>query len=487
MGGVDERRSIPKKARRERMRGIKEHCGLFATFGPPDAALRTYFGLYGVQHRGQESAGIVTSDGTRLHQHRGMGLVADVFDERSIERLKGTAAIGHVRYSTTGSSTIENAQPFMVRCKLGEIAAAHNGNLVNAVALREEYEGLGSIFQTTTDTEILIHMIAREGGGEGDWLGGCLRRLRGAYSFLLIRPHEVIAVRDGQGFRPLWLGKIRGGKGHVISSETCSFDLPAVDAEPVREIGCGEMVTISAEGVTSRTFLPEERIFPKYCIFEEVYFARPDSNIFGDNVHLIRERFGAALAREHPVEADIVVPVPDSGNSAAMGYSKESGIPLERGFIRNHYVGRTFIQPVARERLTGVQVKLNVVKDVVRGKRVVVVDDSIIRGTTSRSRIQVLVDAGAKEVHMRISCPPTRHPCFYGIDFPTRTELLAAKHRVEEIRAFLRADSLGYLSVEGMLSCASNPPESYCTACWTGTYPVEVDETTGKHALEDGR
>ncbi|MFH0964925.1 MAG: amidophosphoribosyltransferase [Planctomycetota bacterium] len=461
---------------------IKEHCGLFATFGPPDATVRTYFGLWALQHRGQESAGIVASDGKVLRRHVGMGLVAEVFGEDSLARLKGNAAIGHVRYSTTGSSNIANAQPFMVEYRAGQIAAAHNGNIVNAAALHDECEATGSIFQTTMDTEVLIHLIAR--GSKGHWLGACLNRLRGAYSLLLIRPHEVIAVRDPQGVRPLWLGELRDGKGYVVASETCAFDLPAVDARPLREIACGEMVSLTDSGVRSEIFAPRDAIFPKHCVFEHVYFARPDSNLFGDNVHLVRERLGEALAREHPRDADIVVAVPDSGNSASMGYANASSIPLERGFIRNHYVGRTFIQPSQQARFRNVQVKLNVVRDVVRDKRVVVVDDSIIRGTTCRSRVRTLKDAGAREVHMRISCPPTRYACFYGIDFPTRTELLAARHSTEEIRTFIEADTLGYLSLDGMLSCLSQPPDHYCTACWTGEYPIEVDAGTDKFVLE---
>ena len=464
---------------------VKENCGLFATFGPPDAAVRTYAGLYSLQHRGQESAGIVASDGTRLHQERGMGLIADVFSEDTLARLPGNAAIGHVRYSTTGSSNITNAQPFMVEYREGQIAAAHNGNIVNAVQLRRTYEAQGSIFQTTMDTEVLIHMLAQPHQFCGNhWLSGPLNSLRGAFSLLLIRPHEIIAVRDPQGFRPLWLGEIKEGKGYVVASETCAFDLSAVNARPIRELRCGEVLSITDQGLSSKIYAPDDMIFAKHCIFEHVYFARPDSNVFGDNVHLLRERFGAALAREHPADADIVIAVPDSGNSAALGYSKESGIALERGFIRNHYVGRTFIEPSRKGRLKGVDIKLNVVRDVVAGKRVVVVDDSIIRGTTSRSRVRVLKEAGAREVHVRVSCPPTRFPCFYGIDFPTTTELLAAEHSLDKIADFLHADSIGYLSLDAMLACASNPPDHYCTACWSGEYPVKVDGDVGKFALE---
>ena len=421
----------------------REHCGVFGVFGPDDAVLRTFYGLWSLQHRGQESAGIVSSDGETVLQHRGMGLVSRVFTPEVLRKLTNRTAIGHVRYSTTGSSTILNAQPF-----------------------------------------VLVHMLANPAHiakPEGA-LVHSLNRLQGAYSLLLLRPGEMIAARDPHGVRPLWLGKVPGG--YAVSSESCPFLVPRVGAEPIREIEPGELVTVTDEGVRSEIFAPSEEIQPKYCIFEHVYFARPDSTIFGDNVHEVRKRMGARLAEEHPVEADVVTPVPDSGNSAALGFSQQSGIPLDFGFIRNHYVGRTFIQPDQDQRSMGVEIKLNVLREVVRSKRVVVVDDSIIRGTTSRGRIRTLRDAGAREVHLRLSCPPTRHPCFYGIDFPTSTELLASGRTGQEIRDFLEVDSVEYLSLDGMLSCVSNPPDHYCSACFTGEYPLPVPDGLGKFVFE---
>ena len=437
----------------------------------------TYFGLYAQQHRGEEAAGIVVSDGQTLASRVGQGHVTDVFNESTLAKLKGRAAIGHVRYGTAGGSDVKNAQPLLVDYSGGPIAIAHNGNLVEADAIRDEFEAHGSIFHTTTDTELIIHMLAKPSvlmrGREG--VKEVMASLKGAYSLLLLTPGEMIAVRDPQGFRPLVLGKL--GKAWVVASETCALDL--VKARYVRDVAPGEILFIDGNGLTSASYVGEKRVRPHHCIFEQVYFARPDSLVFGDTVHEVRVMLGRHLAREHPVRADVVISVPDSGNSATIGYARESGIPEDRGFIRNHYVGRTFIQPQQADRITGVDVKLNVVKTVVKGKRVIVVDDSIIRGTTSRGRIRMLRKCGAKEIHLRISCPPTRFPCFYGIDFPTTTELLAADRDVEGIRKFLELDSVGYLSIEGLLSSVSGPKENYCTACWSGEYCVNVDRHLG--------
>ncbi len=460
------------------MRAIREKCGLFGVWGSRNAARMTYFGLYAQQHRGEEAAGIVVSDGEVLASRIGLGHVTDVFDESALAKLKGDAAIGHVRYGTAGTSDVKNAQPILADYSGGQIAVAHNGNLVEADAMRDEFEAHGSIFQTTSDTELIIHMLAKPSvlmkGREG--VKEVMASLKGAYSLLLLTPEEMIAVRDPQGFRPLVLGKL--GKAWVAASETCALDL--VKARYVRDVAPGEIVFIDAAGLKSERYVPEKRVRPHHCIFEQVYFARPDSVVFGDTVHEVRVRLGRNLAREHPVDADVVVSVPDSGNSAAIGYARESGIPEDRGFIRNHYVGRTFIQPQQADRVTGVDVKLNVVRTVVKGKRVIVVDDSIIRGTTSRGRVRMLRQCGAKEIHLRISCPPTRHPCFYGIDFPTTTELLAAERDIEGVRKFIEVDSMGYLSIEGLLASVSGPKDNYCTACWSGDYCVPVDRHLGR-------
>ena len=460
-------------------REVTESCGLFGIYGVRDAARLTYFGLYAQQHRGEESAGIVTSDGKGLHSHVGMGLVTDVFDDEDFDDLPGKCAIGHVRYGTAGGSDVRNAQPLVVDYSQGQIAVAHNGTLVGARNIRDEFEAHGSIFHTTTDTEIIIHMLAKPSSVMSDESGyrKTMASLTGAFSLLMLTPDKLMAVRDPNGFRPLVLGRI-GRKGHVIASETCALDL--VKARYVRDVEPGEMIFIDKNGLRSDFYVPKSQIQPHHCIFEQVYFARPDSRVFGDHVHQVRLRMGANLARENPVDADVVISVPDSGNSAAIGYARESGITYDRGFIRNHYVGRTFINPKQSARVTGVDVKLNAVTPVIKRKRVVVVDDSIIRGTTSLGRIRMLRDAGAKEVHIRISCPPTRHPCFYGIDFPTTTELLASGRTVEQIRKFLEVDSVGYLSVEGMLSSVSKSPDDYCTACWTGDYIVPVGTHQGR-------
>lgn len=461
--------------------GLKDKCGVFGIFGHAQASYLTYLGLYALQHRGEESAGIVISDGKRMVSHRGMGHVQDVFDGALLETLGGDRGIGHVRYSTTGSSNLKNAQPILVDYSRGEVAIGHNGNLVNADLLRAELEAYGSIFQTTTDSEIIIHLMAKPAlRNVEEGVLDALSRVKGAYSLVLLTNNMLIAARDPQGFRPLWLGRI--GEAYVVSSETCAFDI--MEAEPLREIEPGEVVFITSSGLRSVRIEAET---PKaaQCIFEHVYFSRPDSIIFGENVHVVRQRFGRQLAKERPCEADIVIPVPDSGNSAASGFSQQSGIPLESGIIRNHYVGRTFIQPSQGIRDFKVRVKFNFVKEVLKGKRVVVVDDSIVRGTTSRVRVKSLRQAGAKEVHLRISCPPHRFPCAYGIDFPTREELIANRYSTEEIRKYFDCDSIGYLSLEGMLGCVRNP-KSFCTACWSGEYPIPFEGVDKFHAENIG-
>ena len=461
--------------------GAKEKCGLYGIFGANGAARHVYQGLFALQHRGQESAGIVSSDGSNLFTHKGMGLAGDVFSETALSRLKGEAAVGHVRYSTTGSSNINNAQPFVIAYSHGQIAIAHNGNLVNAARLRREYESQGSIFQTTMDTEVILHVLAKisKKGANGQ-IEEALKRVRGAYSLLFLTPAHMVAARDPNGFRPLCIGRL--GNAWMAASETCAFDLTG--GEFVREVKPGEVIYISNTGLRSTRIVPESEARPHYCIFEHIYFARPDSFIFGDSVYLVRKRLGERLAKDAPVDADMVIAIPEGGNSAAIGYSHASGLPIETGFIFNRYVGRTFIKPDPGDRAASVKLKLNVVKEVVRGKRLVVVDDSVVRGTTCRAKMALLREAGAKEVHFRITCPPHRYPCYYGIDFPKRGELLAASHNMDEIREFLKVDSVAYNTLEGMLSCVSNPPEHYCHACFTGEYIVQVDEDTGKFALE---
>ncbi len=458
---------------------LKDKCGVFGVFGHKDAAYLTYLGLYALQHRGEESAGIVASNGQKMTFHRGMGHVQEVFDPGQLERLTGDRAIGHVRYSTTGSSHLKNAQPILVDYSRGEIAIGHNGNLVNADILRSELEAYGSIFQTTTDSEIIIHLMAKPSlRNVEEGVVEALGRVRGAYSLVFLTHHFLIAARDPQGFRPLWLGKKDGA--YVIASETCAFDM--MEASALREIEPGEILFISEKGTKSLKVPVQEETHRAHCIFEHVYFARPDSKIFGESVHLVRVNLGKELAKEHPVKADIVIPVPDSGNSAALGFSQGSSIPLEYGIIRNHYVGRTFIQPNQGIRDFKARVKFNFVKEVLVGKRVVVVDDSIVRGTTSKTRVKNLRQAGAKEVHLRISCPPHKFPCAYGIDFPTREELLANKYSIEETRKYLDCDTIGYLSLEGMLKGVSLSKENYCTACWTGKYSVPFEGLDKYHA-----
>jgi amidophosphoribosyltransferase len=445
-------------------------CGIFGVIGNPEAANLTYLGLYALQHRGQESAGIASSDGEVITFHKEMGLVADIFSEDVLSRLPGHMAIGHVRYSTTGSSELKNAQPFVVDFESGSIAVAHNGNLVNTHVLKQELEVGGSIFQSTMDTEVIVHLIARSRRGRiEERIVDALAQVRGAYSLLFLTRDKLIAVRDPHGIRPMVLGKIKGG--HVVCSESCALDL--IEGELLRDVEPGEMLVIDERGVhSSRPFFPAPAHF---CIFEFIYFARPDSIFGGVNVYEVRKRLGRELSRLHPVEADIVVPVPDSGVPAAIGYSEASGIPFEMGFIRNHYVGRTFIEPQQSIRHFGVKIKLNAVRGVVEGKRVVVVDDSIVRGTTGRKIIKMIRSAGAKEVHVRISSPPTAFPCFYGIDTPIRRDLIAATHTLDEIKRYLTADSLGYLTIDSLRACVPTAAKGYCDACFSGSYPVPLE------------
>ncbi|MDH4227711.1 MAG: amidophosphoribosyltransferase [Deltaproteobacteria bacterium] len=448
---------------------FNDECGVVGVYNHTEASNIAYLALHALQHRGQESAGIVSSDGVTLHSHKGMGLVAEVFDEKILSNLHGASAIGHVRYSTTGESHIKNAQPVLINYARGALSMAHNGNLVNAGRLRDELEAYGSIFQSTMDTEVIVHLIAsRKENQLVERLTYALGRVQGAYSLVVLTEKRLIAARDPHGFRPLMLGRLK--EGWIVASETCAFDL--VEAEFVREIEPGEILVIDATGTTS--YKPFEKKPYTPCIFEFIYFARPDSRIFGPmNVYSIRKNFGRELSKEHVVDADMVIPVPDSGVGAALGYAEASGIPFEMGFVRNHYIGRTFIEPKDSIRHFGVKLKLNPVKDLLKGKRIVVVDDSIVRGTTSRKIIKMIRDAGAKEVHMRISSPPTVSPCFYGIDTPTKGELVAANHTVEEINRFITSDTLGYLSVEGMYRAVKECGESFCDACFTEKYPVE--------------
>jgi amidophosphoribosyltransferase len=449
-------------------RALKEECGVFGIFNHQEAAQITYLGLYALQHRGQESAGIVVSDGKQFTGHRGMGLVPDVFQGKQLQILNGRIGIGHVRYSTTGGSEIKNAQPFQVDYSRGSLAIAHNGNLVNTRALRSRLEQAGSIFQSTMDSEIIVHLIAKSQNTTfEEALIGSLQKLKGAYSLVLLTQTQMIGVRDPGGFRPLCLGKLKGS--YVLASETCALDL--IQAEYIREVDAGEIVIIDDNGLRSIKPFPPTR--PSLCIFEFIYFARPDSRVFGESVYQTRKRLGIELALESPVACDLVIPMPDSGNCAALGFAEASGIPFEMGITRNHYVGRTFIQPSQISRDLGVKVKLNPVKEVINDKRIVVIEDSIVRGTTSRIRMNNLREAGAKEVHMRVSCPPHKYPCYYGIDFPTREELIASSHSIEEIGTYIGVDSLGYLSLEGMIKAMPFPRETFCLSCFDGQYPVE--------------
>jgi len=450
-------------------------------FGTPDAVNLAYRGLFALQHRGQESAGLAASQGSRIVHHKGMGLVLSVFSAETLQRLQGTSAIGHVRYSTTGSSILVNAQPLVVETARGMMALAHNGNLVNSASLRcLESEGRSfPLFHTTTDTEIILYLASGAADLRKD-LPRLLAPLRGAYSLLFLTPRQMAAVRDPQGFRPLVLGR-RGG-AWAVASETCALDLMGFSYE--RDIEPGEILVLDRRGLLSARLPPSPHGRPAYCLFELIYFARPDSRVYGDLVQAVRHRLGRRLARDHAVPADLVTPVPDSGLYAALGYAEESRIPFQMAYVRNHYVGRTFIQPHPVQRLSQVAVKLSVIRDLVRGRRLVVVDDSIIRGTTSKSRIGLLREAGAREIHLRISCPPTRFPCYYGIDFPDAGELIAARKDVEAVRRHIGADSLRYLGLEGLLSAVSGPPDHYCTACWTGHYPVAPEEAMDKSRHE---
>ncbi len=471
--------SVEVDSRESNLDGFHEECGVFGVYGHPEAANLVYLGLYALQHRGQESAGIVSSNGKSLISHRGMGLVADIFNTEVINRLEGTAAIGHNRYSTTGSTNLKNCQPLVVEYARGGLALAHNGNLVNFQELREQLEASGSIFQSSSDSELIIHLIA---AGHAPDLPGrvveALTQVRGAYSLVVLTEHALIAVRDPHGFRPMVLGKVNDAT--IVASESCALDL--VRAEYVREVEPGEMLVIDDDGVHS--FRPFAAMPSRRCIFEYVYFARPDSLLYGRNVYSVRKMHGRALARECPVDADIVVPVPDSGNPSALGFAEEAKLPFEMALVRSHYVGRTFIEPRQSIRHFGVKIKYNPVVELLQGKRIVLVEDSLVRGTTLSKVIPMLRQAGAREVHMRIAAPPTTNSCFYGIDTPTRDELLASSHSVEEIRRFINADSLAYLSWDGLYSFMANGGrEGFCDACFTGKYPVEIPKNLGPAQL----
>lgn len=443
-------------------------CGIFGVYGHPEAANLTYLGLYALQHRGQEGAGIATSDGEVLYYHKGMGLVADIFTQEVLKKLPGHLAIGHVRYSTAGESHPKNLQPLIFDYSKGGVAIVHNGNLTNAGSVRKALEADGAIFQSTTDTEVIVHLFARERRSQKavERLISALGQVEGAYSLLVMTEKELIAARDPYGFRPLLMGRLK--KGWVVGSETCAFDL--IGAEFVREIQPGEVVLFDGDGPHS--FFPFPKVEPKQCIFEFIYFARPDSFLFGESVYKVRRQMGMELAEEAPAPAEVVIPTPDSGLPAAIGFSQRSGIPLELGIIRNHYVGRTFIEPSDSIRHFGVKVKLNAVRDVLKGRSIVVVDDSIVRGTTVKKNMHMLRQAGAKEIHVRISSPPIVSPCFYGIDTPTKEELIAANLSIEEIREFLGVESLSYLSLEGLKRCVRGKETHFCYACFTGCYPV---------------
>lgn len=462
---------------------FRDECGVVAIYANPEAEKLAYLSLHSLQHRGQESAGIVTSDGMSLHMYKDMGLVADIFTEEALAKIKGTLAIGHTRYSTAGDSSLLNAQPIMVQSNKGMMALAHNGNLVNALEIRSRMEAQGSIFQTSSDTEVIVHLIAQSREQTlPEAMADALRRVEGAFSLVMISPDRIFAARDPRGFRPLAMGRIPAHDGQkqdtiVFASETCAFDL--IGATYEREVKPGELVIVGPEGLTSRFYAPAAA-GQSSCIFEHVYFSRPDSMVFGRPVQISRENLGRQMAREAPADADIVVPVPDSGVTAAMGYAAESGVPLRFGLIRNHYVGRTFIEPRQSVRDFGVRLKLNPVRSLLEGKRIVLIDDSIVRGTTSRKIVRMIRSAGAKQVHMRISCPPTVSPCFYGVDTPSKSQLIAANKTIEEIREYIGADSLAYLSIDGLKkACGEGEKTTYCTACYTGKYPtnwVDVGE-----------
>lgn len=454
-------------------------CGIFGIYPHKDAANFACLGLYGLQHRGEESSGIITRDKKKIHLHKGLGLVSDCFDEKNIRSLRGDLAIGHVRYSTCGSSNIKNAQPFYVKSKIGDIAIAHNGNLTNTLQLNRELENKGALFQTTMDSEIIAHLLAHSQSKDlKEAVIWSLSKLEGAYSLVLMLNDILIGARDTFGWRPLCLGKLDGA--YVLASETCALDL--IGAEYIRDIQPGEIVFIYKDRLESVMSIKKTRC--AFCIFEYIYFARPDSNIFGHNVYLARKKLGEQLAAEYPAQADLVMPIPDSGMFAALGFSEASKIPFEFGLIRNHYIGRTFIQPTQEMRDFRVKIKLNPLKQVLNGKRIIVVEDSIVRGTTSKMRVKALRQSGAKEIHMRISCPPIKFPCFYGIDFPTRKELIASKNDINWVRDFIGADSLEYLSLEGMLNSMPLAKENFCTACFSGQYPNELNCRVCKDILE---
>ena len=461
---------------------IKDFCGVVGIYGHKNAAQLAYLTLYALQHRGEESTGIVSFDGKKIYQHKGQGLVGNVFKEENLRKLKGHLAIGHVRYSTTGSSTAKNVQPLLINHKKGFIAVAHNGNLTNSVSLRNELEDSGSILQTTMDSELILHFLVKD--HKNNYSGKLLPimdRLEGAFSFVIMINDAIYAMRDPHGFRPLCIGKL--GDAYIVVSETCALDM--VEATYVRDVEPGEIVIIDKNGLRSIK-QPEARKHA-FCIFEYIYFSRPDSNVFTQSVYLTRKNLGRTLAKEHPADADMVMPIPDSGTCAALGFSEESKLPLEIAFVRNHYIGRTFIQPSQLIRDFKVKVKLNPVRDALKGKRIVIVEDSIVRGTTSRGRVRALRASGAKEIHMRVSCPPLISPCFYGIDFPTKKELIASDHSVEEMREFICLDSLKFISLDGMLGSMMLPKEEFCTACFTGNYPTAICKPPSKKALEKSR
>jgi amidophosphoribosyltransferase len=459
-----------------------DECGVFGVFGHPEAANLTYLGLYALQHRGQESAGIVSSDSSELHLHRAMGEVEEIFQPSVLATLPGNLAIGHTRYSTAGDKALLNAQPIMIDCNKGKVALGHNGNLTNASEWRRKLEHRGSIFQSNSDTEVIVHLIARsQARNLSGALGDALNQVEGAYSLVMLTTDELYAVRDPRGFRPLSLGKL--GDAWLVASETCAFDL--LNAQYVRDIEPGEMVRISKSGIESIRFAPPKP--HQFCVFEHVYFSRPDSIIFGRSVNDSREMLGRLLAQEHPVDADLVVPVPDSGVPAAVGYALESKIPFRMGLIRNHYIGRTFIEPSQAIRNFGVKLKLNPIRNLIDGKRVVLVDDSIVRGTTSRKIVRMMREVGAKEVHMRISCPPTISPCYYGVDTPTREELIASSNSPEEICKFLGADSLGYLSLSALRKAVNDTTGEFCSSCYTGVYPTDLVQLEVREGASNGK
>ena len=450
---------------------LHEECGVVGVYGHPEAANLVYLGLYALQHRGQESAGIVASTHSKMHLELGMGLVADIFDPGRLLKLPGPLAIGHNRYSTAGKSELVNAQPCMINYAAGSLALAHNGNLVNAKTIRKELGSKGAIFQSTNDSEVIVHLMAQaKSENFVDRAAEALRQVSGAYSLVLMTENELLAARDPHGFRPLCLGKLDGA--YIIASETCVMDL--IEAEFIREVEPGELILINENGLQS--FFPFKKVESKYCVFEHIYFARPDSFLFGEHVYAARKEMGRAMAQESPADADLIVPVPDSGVVSAMGFAEESGIPFEMGLIRNHYVGRTFIEPQSQIRNFGVKLKLNAVKNLISGKRLAIIDDSIVRGTTSRKIVKMLLEAGAKEVHLRISSPPILHSCFYGIDTPHKEELIAHTHSLEETRKYLGADSLQYLSIKKMLEVLQNGKNKFCSACFDGNYPVPITD-----------